>query len=458
MNSLFDQSRTVRRSGRTVRRSALIAALFGLLTFGCSRDDSLGTNSQSLQQSDRPPTPEVIPVSVVTAEAIEVRRTTSQPATVHPYFAAEIRAQAHGYVTRVAGDIGDRVEKGAVLAEIDVPELQASLTTQSAQVELLKAGEQQAAAGARQAAAGITQAEAALAEAQSRQQEAAAMFAAAEAERNRVQDLVQRGSLQPRNLDEATKKRDAAAAGLEVVRSGINSAEAGVTAAQSSAASAEAELAAALAATKVAEAKLQELQAAIAFRQVRAPFSGIITGRYVAPGDLVGNAAAGPLFHIMQTDRVRVHVVLPESAAATVRVGDPIELRFPALPNSEPLQAAVTRVTGNIDPQTRTMPAEAELDNSDGRLLPGMYGSAVVTLSGASTAAASLPAAAVRFDKEGAPFVYRIENGVVRVTSVETGFDDGNRIGILSGLEVGHQVIDAHLSRFTDGQAVQILN
>ena len=100
---------------------------------------------------------------------------------------------------------------------------------------------------------------------------------------------------------------------------------------------------------------------------------------------------------------------------------------------------------------------EADIENSDGKLLPGMFGQASINLS-TKIAAHTLPARAVRFTEAGEAYVYVLDKDkTVTVKDVETGFDDGNTIEILSGVEPGQTVIDAHRERFINGQKVSVL-
>ena len=191
-----------------------------------------------------------------------------------------------------------------------------------------------------------------------------------------------------------------------------------------------------------------------------APFDGVITRRGVDPGDLVrhagGEQAAGPLFVVTRTDRVRIRTTVPEAEAPLVDVGDPVTVALSsrALP---PVKATVTRTSGNLDPSTRTMTVEIETENRRGKLLPGMYGEATILLH-ESADAVTLPASAVRFSETGGSFVYVVDRGKVAVVDVELGSDSGQRLEILSPLTAGQKVIDAHLRRFRDGDVVKLLD
>ncbi|MCA9046097.1 MAG: efflux RND transporter periplasmic adaptor subunit, partial [Planctomycetaceae bacterium] len=197
------------------------------------------------------------------------------------------------------------------------------------------------------------------------------------------------------------------------------------------------------------------------FGTLTAPFDGVVTARAVNPGDLVRESsevgAGEPLFVVSQVSKVRIHVAVPEADAAYVSTGDTVTLRFPSFPGEEPLLAVVTRFTGDLDPSTRTMLIETEVENTDRKLLPGMFGEASINLN-TKVAANMLPARAVRFSETGEAYVYVVsDDETVTVTPVTTGFDSGDRIEVRSGVESGQRVIDGHLKRFETGQKVLLV-
>ncbi|MEZ6127201.1 MAG: efflux RND transporter periplasmic adaptor subunit [Planctomycetaceae bacterium] len=403
-----------------------------------------------------------IPVRTVTAVQTDVQRSTTQPATVNPYYRAEVRARVSGYVADVQADIGDFVEAGATLAVIHVPEMRKQREIIEARVVYHESEEVRAMAGIELAGASVRSAEARLAQARSEMNRADALLAAMEAEFNRTQDLVQRQSLERRMLDEVRRKRDSERANRETATSAINSAEADVAVAKAQLTSADADLKADEAATAIARRQLEEVDVLMAYATLKAPFAGMVTQRHVDPGDLVRETSevgsGQPLFVISQLATVRVHIPVPEADAALISRGDAITLRFPSFPAEEPMTAEVTRLSGDLDPSTRTMLVEAEVKNSDRKLIPGMFGEASISLS-TKVEATMLPARAVRFTESGDAHVYIVEDdSTVTVAPVKTGIDDGHSIQILAGLQPGQQVIDAHLKRFIDGEKVAPLS
>lgn len=403
-----------------------------------------------------------IAVRTVAVEQTDVKRTTQQPASVHANYRAEIRSRADGYVTGLMADIGDYVKAGAALAEIDVPEMEKQLMVGKARVRRFQAEEMQAEAGVNLASAQLRSSQAKLDEAKSQMDRVEASLAASEAEFSRTQDLVQRGSLQNRVLDEVRMRRDSEQASKLAVKSSIDSAEAEVGVAEAMLVSAKADLAASVAETEISNRELEELEVLIAYATIKAPFDGVVTHRGVELGDLVKAAEnsneAGPLFVVSQINRVRIRVPIPESDAPLVSVGDQLTVTFPSFESESPINATVTRRAGSLDPSTRTMLIEAEVDNEDGKLIPGMFGQATIQLA-AKVAANCLPSRAIRFGEDGKAYVYIVgDDDKVTVKSIQTGFDDGSTIEVVSGLEPEQVVIDSHLKRFTDGQQVAVLS
>lgn len=435
-----------------IAHALLMFALWGIAFTGCQPSSVVLKKEGDLK---------VVPVNTVAIAPADVRRTTSQPASVHAYYRTEIGARASGFVESLQADIGDYVQAGATLATIDVPELQMQAKVKEAHVQRLEAKESQSRSRVKLAEAGVGSAEAKVEQAQAEMSGADASLAAAQAQFDRTEDLVERQSLQNRMLDEARKNRDSQAAMKESIESLVAAAEADVRVARAELAAAEADLQAAQAGTQVARRELDELNVLIDFAILRAPFDGIITERNVEPGELVhAQSVAGdgkPLFVVSHVAKLRVRVPVPETDAPLVNQGDTIRLTFPSFASETPLTATVTRTSGSLDPSTRTMMVEAEMDNPNGKLLPGMFGQATIELS-TQVAAQMLPARAIRFDETGKAYVYVLsDDDVVNVTTVTTGIDDGHFIEITSGVQPGQRVIDSHLKRFTDGQTVQPL-
>lgn len=432
--------------------ASVLAAGLVLTSVGCSQQTAADRNATAEAKTQKP-----VAIKTVAVVQQDVRQTSVQPATVHAFYMAEIQAKVHGYVKEVKADIGDVVKAGDVLAVIDVPETSKQRLMAVAMVERQKAEEQRARANIKLAEANVQAFEALEAEAKSKLQQVEASLAAAESEFQRTDDLVKRGSIQPRILDEVRERRDSAAAGKSAVTATIASANANVVVAKSKLDAAKADLQVAVAETATKAREVEQIDELIKYATLKAPFDGVVTVRNVSPGNLVSERSSDrPLFVISQLDKVRIQIPVPEDDAAFVQLGDSISVSFPSFPAEEAMKVAVTRLTGSLDPNTRMMLVEAEVANADGKLLSGMFGKAEITL-GTKLAATVLPARAVRFREDGEAYVYLVADEKITVVPVTTGADDGNTIEIAAGVKAGQIVVDTHLQRFTDGQVVRVV-
>ncbi|HBN77552.1 MAG TPA: efflux RND transporter periplasmic adaptor subunit [Planctomycetaceae bacterium] len=437
---------------RRLIHCALMLQICLIAGYGCTASPAVSLDEEPAK---------AIAVKTVAVVQEDIPLTTFQPATVHAYYRAEIRAKISGYVKELKVDIGDVVQAGETLAIIDVPEMEKQRLIHQARITRNESEEARASAGVQLAQANVQSAEAKLEQAKSEMSRADAALAAIEAEFSRTQDLVDRQSLESRMLDEVRKKRDSERANKQAMQSAIISAEANVNVAQAKTTSAQADLKAAQAETEIARRQLEELEVLLAYSNLKAPFAGVVTQRTVDPGDLVreGNEVGqgSPLFVVSQVEKLRVQIPVPEADAAFASRGDTVTLTFPSFSGEKSMELSITRIAGALDPSTRTMLVEAELENKEGKYLPGMFGQASISLN-TKVAANMLPARAIRFDESGQAYVYVIdENQQVTVIDITTGIDNGNFIEVQSGLDAGQVVIDAHLKRFKTGQKVELI-
>jgi multidrug efflux pump subunit AcrA (membrane-fusion protein) len=256
------------------------------------------------------------------------------PATVQAYFATDLYAKESGYALQIDADIGDHVKAGQVLAVIDNPELQMQLV---------------------RAEAAVQQASAALEVAKRRVVGMEADLNLQQVTLKRQEQLFTGKAVTQQQLDEQRAKESVSKATLEVGRADIALAQANVQA---------------------AAADKGRLQALVEYTKIVAPFDGVVTRRFINPGDLVQAATSTrpttPLFTCQKLDVVRVFADVPEASATTIRQGWPAQVRLYG-PAAQTISGSVTRVASALDAATRTMRVEIDLPNPDEKLLPGMY-------------------------------------------------------------------------------------
>ena len=212
----------------------------------------------------------------------------------------------------------------------------------------------------------------------------------------------------------------------------------------------QATLAAALANVK----RLEQLQS---YEKVYAPFDGVITVRNVDVGALIDAGNSGPpaaLFELSETDRLRIFVNVPQDDAPYVIPGTKALLSLSQYPGRS-FAGTVARTSGAIDPRSRTLRVEVDMDNPDGTLLPGAFAQVSLTLT-SSNPGLSLPANALLFRPHGVQVAVVDASGVVQLKTVELGRDFGTRMEIRSGLNGDEQVIVNPNDAISAGQAVRI--
>jgi membrane fusion protein (multidrug efflux system) len=201
-----------------------------------------------------------------------------------------------------------------------------------------------------------------------------------------------------------------------------------------------------------------EAEAEMAYATIQAPFDGIVTARAIDPGDMVFQASSPkgsgqPLLRVAKLDTIRVKTYVPERDSTWADVGDAAVVAFDALPGTT-FAGKVARLSGVLDPGTRTMLVEIDLPNPNGRIRPGFYGRTQITLERREQALA-LPTSAVR-DDGGNAYVYVVApDGTAKRTAVTLGLQDAGFVEIESGLAGGERVIAGAVTGLSDGAAVR---
>ena len=207
---------------------------------------------------------------------------------------------------------------------------------------------------------------------------------------------------------------------------------------------------------KLAVAALARAEVQKSYEVLRAPFDGVVTGRFADPGALLPAAtgsttSAQPLLEVAQLDRLRVALYLAQDDASRVRVGDAVKLQI--APDAPPLTAKVSRVSQSLDLRTRTMLCEIDLAHPPEGLYPGAFIDVSVTLRGAPRPLVPTDALV---GKGGRIFVPTVQDGRVHFKPVRLGVDDGARVEVLEGLNGGELVALNLASDVPDNSPVRV--
>ena len=327
-----------------------------------------------------------------TVTVLEPTQTSSAPELILPGNVranqmTSIYSRVDGYIKKWYVDIGDDVQQGQVLADIEAPQIDASLRMAQAQLELAEAN-----------------------------------FALAQANSARSQQLYQ-------NHVNSQQELDTVLATEQVQKATRDNAAAELTSAQ-------------------------DMKA---FEQIRAPFAGMITARYIDVGSLVASGSARTvqkLFDLAQSDPVRVFVNVPQADVSSVKAGTPATITVDEFPGQK-FAGQVARDAGAFDQASRTLLLEIDVPNPDGRLFSGMYAHATFALKN-PTPALLVPDNSILIDSQGPRVLIVDSSDKIHVKSVTLGRDFGTKSEVLGGLEVTDRVIQNPTEALHEGMIVLV--
>lgn len=205
--------------------------------------------------------------------------------------------------------------------------------------------------------------------------------------------------------------------------------------------------------TASARANLQRLHDLQGFQRIVAPFAGTITARSTDVGQLVSSAGGSELFHIADLRRLRVYAQVPQPYAPATRIGIEATLHFAERPG-ESWPAKIVRTADALDPSSRTLLTELEVDNAKGELFPGAYTEVHFKLP--TQGGARMPANALIFRAQGLMAATLGADNKVALKPITVGRDFGSSLEIVDGLKVGERVIINPPDSLSAGETVRV--
>lgn len=412
-------------------KCSLGAALSFALMVGCGVEPAISPTSSSGSTN----APQAIAISGVILQDMQLN--VEVPLEVEAFETTELVSKLEGYVGEVFVDIGDEVAAGTVLARLEIPEMVAE------EERLIKLVEQA------KAQAEITQATLAVAEA--RREEHATLQKLRQAERERIEELVTKGALSEQRLEEADFALQGAVATVARTTADIAAVHAKLR---------EADTSIAVAAAAVAKA-----EALARYREIKAPFAGLITQRHVDPGALVRPLSQGgsPLLKIDRVDKVKLVTFIRTDEATRLNDGDPFQITaIQGSPQAPQVMLAITRHAKSIQQGSRMMRAEVDFMNptdsaGTGRpLKPGDYGVGIVTLEHFPQVTA-IPKTAVAEGADGNYIMTLNEDNRCQRVSVKVLAEKGALLGVagnMKELHSGQRLITTNPNRFHEGEEI----
>ena len=368
------------RAGRLCGYAVLVVLLVAL-SYGAWRNYAQNRQVMETAQKSR----ELVPsLRVAKVKASDPIIDVTLPATTLAFTMANIYARVSGYISKRNVDIGDRVKTGDLLVEISAPEIDHQLA---------------------QAEATLAQNKAAVAQ-----------------------------ILANKELARVTAERED-----PLVRKGFESKLQGDTNRLNLQAQ-EAQVAVAKANVAAQEAQVKVARQQKKYLSVLAPFDGVVTKRNVNIGDLVqGDATSGTfMFTVMESEVIRTQVYVPQDQAFGLAPGVKAVVRVPELPGRT-FPGTVTRVAYALQPGTRTLLAEIDIENPDEVLTPGLYCTVELYIP-RKTPSLLVPASAIIFDQNGMQ-VAVVKDGTAHIQTITVARDLGTDIEVRDGVKEGDEVI-----------------
>lgn len=333
-----------------------------------------------------------------------------------PFQEIDVYAKESGYVKKLMVDYGAHVKAGQVMAILEIPELEAQLQVDEAEIK--------------NATNQITRAQHELARYQ-------AQYKALHLQYTRLKEVFesQPGIVAQQEVDDAQGKDMAASSQVDAGQAALDAAQSQLSAAR---------------------AKLVHDQSLYDYSKITAPFSGIVTERYANLGTLV-QAGTGsstqviPIVRLSQDDLFRLVIPVPESYVRFIRVGDPVDVHVPSLNRTFP--GKVARFSVDVREDTRTMHTEVDVRNPDHALVPGLYADANVTLEHKEDIP-SVPLQAVNHESDKTTVFVVNSNSELEDRPVTLGLQTVTDAEVVAGLRDGEQVVVSDRSGLKPGEKV----
>jgi RND family efflux transporter MFP subunit len=334
-----------------------------------------------------------------------------------PFQEIDVYAKESGYVKKLLVDYGTHVKAGQVMAILEIPELEAQL--QEDQADIKNATNQ------------VTRAQHELARYQ-------AQYKALHLEYTRLNDVFQSqpGIVAQQEVDDAQGKDLAASSQVDAGQAGLDAAQSQLSA---------------------AKAKLAHDQSLFDYSKITAPFSGVVTERYANLGTLMqagtgSSTQAIPLVKLSEDDLFRLVIPVPESYVQYIRIGDPVNVQVPSLNRTFP--GKVARFSVDVRADTRTMHTEVDVRNPQRVLLPGLYAEADLQFDRKDNIP-TVPVQALSHQGDKTSVLVVNADGTIEQRTVQIGLETSSLAEVVSGLNEGEQVVVSDRSGLKSGEKVR---
>lgn len=431
------------------------ALVTGLLAIGIMPRLQQRTELAALAKSAETDVPTV---NVVKPKRAASSTDLSLPASIQAKQETSIYARTNGYLRRRSVDMGDKVQAGQLLAEIDTPEADQEVAQSRAELARAEANLAQARANLAQKQSNLSEAKSNLAARQAELKQARTNLELTRQTWQRWQQLQQQGAVTQQAADERKTAFSANLANVDAVQARVNSDQNSVNAALASINSDQANVNAYLASVAASRANVEKSVVLQSFKRVTAPYNGVVTARNVDSGALISagsnsNSANAWLFKIAQTDSLRIRVNVPQTLMQSIRQGQTAQIHVRELP-SKPFTGKVVRTADALDPKSNTLLTEIEVLNTNDTLRPGMYAQVTFTTTRVNPPVL-VPANTLVINSGGTQVASVTKDQTVHYHKVEIGRDYGTEVEITTGLSPDESLITNPSDDLREGTRIQ---
>jgi membrane fusion protein, multidrug efflux system len=214
-------------------------------------------------------------------------------------------------------------------------------------------------------------------------------------------------------------------------------------------------------AADMAQATVQSLEEQQQYKYLKAPFSGTITARYVDPGALIQNAinsqtSAQPVVTIAELGRLRIYVYVAQHDAGILKTGYPVEITSTDKPDLD-IKASITRISGNLDPVTRMMLCEVDVENKHNEIVPGSYVQVHIKYPGQDNSKEiTVPSVALVLRHDTTLVATVDKDSVLHFKRVKVSRNTGDNMSLSEGISVGERVALSVGESLLEGQKVRV--
>jgi len=217
---------------------------------------------------------------------------------------------------------------------------------------------------------------------------------------------------------------------------------------------AQSQFATAEAAQQAAQAQIAAVAVRLGETRIASPLTGVVVQRRLDPGTLVGPPGGGAIVTVARVDTLRVFITVNERELGGVAVGRDAHVEVDALPGRT-FTGKVVRLAPTLDPATRTLDAEVQLDNRAGELYPGMYGRGAIVVETHPHMPVVPVAAVVLSNKQAFAFAVDPGGDIVHRRALTLGVDGGDWFEVKAGLRAGDEVVVGGSESLADGMKIR---